>query len=99
MKVDNQKNLKWVLIFSSTHEIDMMHPTATVVAVPKKFHDYAETTDILMFDPYLVSTRPIAMVAEYVDMARKAIGDKKPVWAVLQAFGYQNEKNRGGLET
>ena len=77
------------------HEIDSIHPTAIVVADPKKFGDYAEATDILMVDPYPVPGRPITMVAEYVDLARKAVEDKKPVWAVLQAFGYQNEKNRG----
>jgi hypothetical protein len=34
-------------------------------------------------------------VAQIVDAAKKAVGDKKPIWAVLQAFGYQNEKHKG----
>ena len=77
------------------HEFDSVHPTAIVVASPNKYHDYAEASDIFMVDPYPVPKRSITIVAEYVDLARKAVGDKKPVWAVLQAFGYQNEKNRG----
>jgi len=77
------------------HELDSKHPTAIVVADPKKFDDYTKATDILMVDPYPVPHHPLTKVAESVDLARKATKDKKPVWAVLQAFGYQNEKRKG----
>jgi hypothetical protein len=77
------------------HELDSFHPVAIVLADQKKFTDYAETTDIFMVDPYPVPHRPLVDVAKTVDAARKAVGDKRPIWAVLQAFGYQNEKNKG----
>lgn len=77
------------------HELDPFHPTSVVIANRRKVKDYAETADIIMVDPYPVPRKPLIDVAQAVDMARKAVGDKKPVWAVLQAFGYQNEKNKG----
>ena len=77
------------------HELDSFHPVAIVLAEPKKFDDYAEATDIFMVDPYPVPHRPLVDVAKTVDAARKAVGDKKPIWVILQAFGYQNEKNKG----
>ena len=48
-----------------------------------------------MIERYPVPKQPIVDIAEHVDLARKAIKDRIPVWAVLQAFGYQNEKNKG----
>lgn len=77
------------------HELDSSHPTAQVVANPKKFRKYAEAADILMVDPYPIPRSPLITVARVIDMARKAVKEEKPVWAILQAFGYQSEKNRG----
>lgn len=82
-------------VMNLIHELDSSRPGAIVLARPKKFVDYVEATDIFMVDSYPVPQRPLVEVAQMVDMARKAVGDKKPVWAVLQAFGYQNEKNKG----
>jgi hypothetical protein len=48
-----------------------------------------------MIERYPIPKQPIVDVAEHVDLARKAVKDRIPVWAVLQAFGYQNEKNKG----
>lgn len=77
------------------HEIDPIHPTSMVISNPKSFDNYAEASDILICNPYPVPKRPVTIVAQYVNLARNAVNNKKPVWAVLQAFGYQNEKYRG----
>jgi len=74
--------------------------TALIVSTPAKFKDYINYVDVFMFDVY-----PIGMpckgdygvknVAINAHKAIEAAGNKYPVWAVLQAFGYQNEKNHG----
>ncbi len=69
---------------------DPHHPTAIVVYRPENFPAYASTSDILMTDPYPVPHRPLSTVSESVRAARKAVGDRKPVWAVIQAFDWSD---------
>ena len=69
-------------------EIDPHHPTAIVVYRPESFGDYASASDILMTDPYPIPHRPLTVVSESVRAARKAVGDRKPVWAIIQAFNW-----------
>jgi hypothetical protein len=82
-------------LIKSVRKMDPSRPGAMVVAQIDKYGDYSDATDIFMVDPYPVPRKPLIDVAKAVDLARKTVGDKKPVWAVLQAFGYQNEKNKG----
>jgi hypothetical protein len=75
--------------------LDPVRPASILVAGFKKYANYSDSADIFMIEIYPVPRRPITEVAEHVDVARKAIGGNAPVWAVLQAFGYYNDKNRG----
>jgi hypothetical protein len=76
-------------------DLDPHHPISIIISDPKKYINYSNCTDIFMIERYPVPKQPIVDVAEHVDLARKAVKDRIPVWAVLQAFGYQNEKNKG----
>lgn len=76
--------------------LDPLHPVSIIISDPQKYKIYANHSDVFMIERYPVpNNRPIVDVAEHVDLARQAVQDKIPVWAVLQAFGYQNEKNKG----
>ena len=75
--------------------LDPHHSISIIISDPKKYINYANCSDIFMIERYPVPKQPIVDVAEHVDLARKAVKDRIPVWAVLQAFGYQNEKNKG----
>lgn len=77
------------------HQLDPSRPTSVVIANPQKVRDYAETADIIMVDPYPIPRQPLVKMAEAIDVARDAVGGRKPIWVVLQAFGYQSEKNKG----
>ncbi len=78
------------------HQLDPSHPTAVVIYNPLKVKDYAETSDIIMVDPYPIHNQyPLIKVAEAIDVAKNAVDGKKPIWAVLQAFGYQNDRYKG----
>lgn len=76
-------------------EMDPLHPVSIIISDPQQYRTYAKCSDVFMIERYPVPRQPIVDIAEHVDLARKAVGDKIPVWAVLQAFGYQNEKNNG----
>jgi hypothetical protein len=69
-------------------EADPHHPTAIVIYRPENFGDYASASDILMTDPYPIPHRPLTVVSESVRAAREAVGDRKPVWAIIQAFNW-----------
>jgi len=74
---------------------DPFHPTAVIISKSGRYNDYAATADILMVDPYPVPDHPLTLVSDAIEKARFAVQDKKPVWAILQAFGYQNSRNKG----
>jgi hypothetical protein len=69
-------------------EADPLHPTASVIYRPESFGDYASASDILMTDPYPIPHRPLTVVSESVRAAREAVRDRKPVWAIIQAFNW-----------
>lgn len=75
--------------------LDSLHPTLIVISNPQKYTHYANCSDIFMIERYPVPKQPIIDVAEHIDLARKAVKDRVPVWVALQVFGYQNEKNKG----
>jgi len=67
---------------------DPHHPTAIVVYRPENFWSYASVSDILMTDPYPIPHRPMRVVSQSVKAAVEAVRDRKPVWAVIQAFNW-----------
>lgn len=75
--------------------LDPGRATSIIISDRSRYKNYANYSDIFMIERYPVPKQSIVDVAESLDMARKAVKDKIPVWAVLQAFGYQNDKNKG----
>lgn len=70
-------------------KVDPFHPTAVVIYYPENYWTYASVSDIFMVDPYPVPHRPMTVVSDSVEAARKAVADKKPVWAIIQAFDWK----------
>ena len=67
--------------------VDPFHPTAVVYYRPDQGDFWAEPDpeDIAWHDPYPVGTeRDLTMVGEDAAAQRKSIGDKKPMWTVVQ---------------
>ena len=64
--------------------IDPFHPTSIVCCRPNTFGDYGQTADIFWNDPYPVPSRPLSMVDDWARAGRKAAGDSRPYWTVLQ---------------
>lgn len=63
----------------------------TAFFVPEEFERYFNDVDIVMIDPYVVSSEgsnDLTAVATTMELARQAAGDRKPVWLIPQAFGY-----------
>lgn len=70
---------------------DPGHLTCTVLCVPAEFKLYADTTDVVLVDPYVCfyNTEPdMSRVYQWVDSAREAVRDSKPVWLVPQSFDH-----------
>lgn len=77
------------------HIEDQSRPTALVVENVNKYKNYTSVTDIMMVDPYPIPNGLLTKVSDAVDKARLAVEDMKPVWVILQIFGYQDEKHKG----
>jgi hypothetical protein len=82
-------------INSFIKRIDPNRPTAIVIHRTDRFKEYKDASNILMMDRYPVPNRPLSHIAETTEWAVKQKGDIGPVWAVLQAFGYQNPQLKG----
>ncbi|MFQ5673603.1 MAG: hypothetical protein ACE5G9_10950 [Nitrospinales bacterium] len=80
------------------HSIDPGHPTALVNVRSRKVIDYAPAVDVAMVDPYPIPHMPMTWLSDSIDEARRAVRDKKPVWAVIQAFNWAQESKRLGKE-
>ena len=82
-------------------EINIDHLTSICVGSANKYREYVDVSDILIIDPYPIRSGEqyrVTMVSDYIEIAfnaMKASGVDKPLFVVLQAFGYQNEKNKG----
>jgi len=82
-------------------EIDPYHFTSVVVSDPTQYANYMNVSNVFMIDPYPIAKWAdyrITMVSDKVEAvldAMRTTGVSKPLWAVLQAFGCQNEKNKG----
>ena len=63
-------------------------PTALVLYQGYRALDYARHSDILMIDRYPIPWLPLANFPQHVRMARLAVGQEKPLIAVLQAFDW-----------
>lgn len=82
-------DMRWV--YEQALDCDPSHLTCTVFCVPSEFRAYADTTDVFLVDPYVCfkdSQPDMTQVADWVDQARRAVGDSKPVWIVPQCFAH-----------
>ena len=74
---------------------DPLHPTATVIHRSDRYKEYRDSSDILMTDRYPVPKTPLNHIAETTRWAVIQKGKTGPVWAILQAFGYQSPQLNG----
>lgn len=82
-------------LYGLVKSFDPHHPCAGAVWKPQYYSRFAGSYDIFMVDPYPIPKEPLTMVSTRIDLARKAVGDNHKIWAILQAFGYQNEHSNG----
>jgi hypothetical protein len=83
------EDMRW--LYQQAVKEDPGHLTCTVFCVPSEFGLYADTTDVYLVDPYPTHRdreADLTMVARWVDAAREALRDRKPVWLVPQAFDH-----------
>lgn len=62
-------------------------PVFLLNSEPKLFERYASACDIFGVDCYPVPTKPISIIADYIDAAHKAVDNKKPIWFAAQTYG------------
>lgn len=70
---------------------DPNHPTAVANVRSRKVKDYSAAVDIIMVDPYPIPHMPVTWLSDSIDEAQQAVADKKPVWAVIQAFNWADQ--------
>jgi hypothetical protein len=68
--------------------LEARKPTALVLFQGYSALEYAHLSDILMIDRYPIPWLPLANFPQHVRMARLALGKKKPLLAVIQAFDW-----------
>ena len=82
--------------YRRVQELDPTRPAFFVLCSCPEFSKLAHTGDIFGFDHYPVPTEGLGTVGGFVDAANRAVHDAKPVWAVIQAFGwYQYRPDNG----
>ena len=74
-------------------------PTAAVLMSGSAALYYANITDILMLDQYPVPWKPLCTFPQHLRMARLALGTRKPLFAVIQAFDWRYDQEALGLKT
>lgn len=82
-------DMRW--LYEQAMAADPSHLTCTVFCRPSEFKLYADTTDVYLVDPYVTHydrETDMGRVAEWVEEARGAVKDRKPVWIVPQAFDH-----------
>lgn len=76
-------------------KLDPERETSIVIHRSDRYGQYKDASDILMIDRYPVPKLPLNHIAETTRWAVMQKGTSGPVWAVVQAFGYQNEQLKG----
>jgi hypothetical protein len=77
-------------VYEVVAQEDPWHPMLISICVPEYVGAYRSACDIFMPDPYpLVSPqRPLTQVVDWIESARAAIANTKPVWVAPQSFGW-----------
>ena len=90
---DTPDDMKAML--ETLHQKDPIHSAAIIINNVDHLQEFAPFTDVMMVDPYPIPGHPLTIVSDRIELARSAVKDQKPVWAILQAYGYQNQKYKG----
>ena len=70
--------------------LDAAHPTLSVLCVPDKFAQYAQTAQVIMHDSYPLPNRSIDEVWPNLAKLKETVGLDTPTVAVLQAFDWKS---------
>ena len=84
---------KWEACRKAMAENDPHHPTYTVLLYPASFRYQKDIADILAVDPYPISVSGqgnVREVSKRLDDIYGVLGNEKPVFSVLQAFGHES---------
>ncbi len=74
-------------------QLDPDHPQLMVHYRPDSYRTFLNAYDIVGVDVYPIPKSPVTDLSDRIDLARKEIEGKKPVWAVPQTFAwYQHRK-------
>lgn len=65
-------------------------PTALVLYLGGEAEQYGNIADLTLVDRYPIPWLPLASVPQHLRMARLALGKKKPLIAVIQAFDWKS---------
>ena len=74
-------------LYQVVKKADPGHPVFIVHSEPKLYASYAGACDIFAIDVYPVPLKPLTALSDALALAGKTVKYKKPVWAVLQAYG------------
>jgi len=74
--------------YPAVAQIDRHHPILLALRANATMEDYATVADVVLAWSEPVPRWPLTMVSDAVAMGRRAVGDRKPVWAVIQSAGY-----------
>jgi|GEM_PF-992143 len=75
------------------HNLDEDHPTYIVSTGDPRIHEGADVLGVDIYPIYYGTRRPLRIVGDSMDTARQGVRYRKPVIAVVQAFG-NNERHR-----
>ena len=84
---------KWEACRKAMAENDPDHPTYTVLLYPASFRYQKDIADILAVDPYPISVSGqgnVREVSKRLDDIYGVLGNEKPIFSVLQAFGHES---------
>lgn len=83
------EQMRWV--YEQAMAEDPSHITCIVFCAPSQIKLYRDTMDVVLVDPYPTHRgreADMSMVASWVERAREAVNDERPVWLVPQAFDH-----------
>ena len=76
------------IIYRLIKDMDPWHPVSIVFMAPfLSSRKYANSTDIVMADPYPIPDMPVTYTGNAAASLVREFSGKKPVWIVPQAFG------------
>ena len=81
-------------IYHVVKKADPGHPVFMVHSVASLYDDYEKSCDIFAVDIYPVPKGKIMDLSDGLALAQRVVKGKKPVWAVVQAYGHLKKGRR-----